>query len=134
MKTKLLFLLLLPLVLSSCYTNYYMCETDAPTPIYFNKSNGGEQITVIPKGKQVIIKEKPKAMYYKIQYNDTIGWAYIPRLKNKKKYEYKGTFKVLKKKKNKSSSYHSSGGTVHVKGYYRKDGTYVRPHTRRKPK
>lgn len=27
-----------------------------------------------------------------------------------------------------------SGGTVHVDGYYRKDGTYVRPHTRRPPK
>lgn len=26
-----------------------------------------------------------------------------------------------------------SGGTVHVSGYYRKDGTYVRPHTRRAP-
>ena len=31
-----------------------------------------------------------------------------------------------------SSSY--SSGTVRVKGYYRKDGTYVRPHTRRKPR
>jgi len=28
----------------------------------------------------------------------------------------------------------SSGGTVHVRGYSRKDGTYVRPHTRSKPK
>lgn len=28
----------------------------------------------------------------------------------------------------------SSGGTVQVKGYYRKDGTYVRPHTRKKPR
>jgi hypothetical protein len=27
----------------------------------------------------------------------------------------------------------SSGGSVHVRGYYRKDGTYVRPHTRRSP-
>jgi len=27
----------------------------------------------------------------------------------------------------------SSGGTVHVKGYYRKDGTYVQPHTRSAP-
>lgn len=27
----------------------------------------------------------------------------------------------------------SSGGPVHVKGYYRKDGTYVRPHTRSAP-
>lgn len=31
------------------------------------------------------------------------------------------------------SSY-SSGGPVHVKGYYRKDGTYVRPHTRSRPR
>lgn len=28
----------------------------------------------------------------------------------------------------------SSSGTVHVRGYYRKDGTYVRPHTRRRPR
>lgn len=27
----------------------------------------------------------------------------------------------------------SSGGTVHVKGYYRKDGTYVAPYDRRAP-
>lgn len=26
----------------------------------------------------------------------------------------------------------STGGPVHVKGYFRKDGTYVRPHTRRR--
>ena len=26
----------------------------------------------------------------------------------------------------------STGGPVHVKGYYRKDGTYVRSHTRKK--
>ena len=33
-----------------------------------------------------------------------------------------------------SSTYSpSTGGTVHVRGYYRKDGTYVRPHTRRAP-
>ena len=31
-----------------------------------------------------------------------------------------------------STSSKSSGGSVSVKGYYRKDGTYVRPHTRRK--
>jgi hypothetical protein len=28
----------------------------------------------------------------------------------------------------------SSSGNVHVKGYYRKDGTYVKPHTRSKPR
>jgi micrococcal nuclease len=29
---------------------------------------------------------------------------------------------------------YSGSGTVQVKGYYRKDGTYVKPHTRSKPK
>lgn len=33
-----------------------------------------------------------------------------------------------------SSDSYSGGGTVHVRGYYRKDGTYVRPHTRRSPR
>jgi hypothetical protein len=32
-----------------------------------------------------------------------------------------------------SKKSNSSTKTVHVKGYYRKDGTYVRPHTRRAP-
>jgi len=32
-----------------------------------------------------------------------------------------------------SSSSKSTGGTVYVKGYYRKDGTYVKSHTRRAP-
>jgi Bacterial SH3 domain len=32
-----------------------------------------------------------------------------------------------------SSSHSSSGGTVHVRGYYRKDGTYVAPHERSAP-
>lgn len=32
-----------------------------------------------------------------------------------------------------SSASPSSGGSVHVRGYYRRDGTYVRPHTRSRP-
>ena len=32
-----------------------------------------------------------------------------------------------------SSHSHSSGGTVHVRGYYRKDGTYVQPYDRATP-
>lgn len=32
------------------------------------------------------------------------------------------------------STIRGSSGTVHVKGYYRKDGTYVRPHTRSAPR
>lgn len=32
-----------------------------------------------------------------------------------------------------SSASPSTGGSVHVRGYYRRDGTYVRPHTRSRP-
>lgn len=31
-----------------------------------------------------------------------------------------------------TSSQPQTSGSVHVRGYYRKDGTYVRPHTRRR--
>ena len=33
-----------------------------------------------------------------------------------------------------SPTYSTGSGTVNVSGYYRKDGTYVRPHTRRSPR
>lgn len=38
----------------------------------------------------------------------------------------------VKPRYNEEHSSYSGGGTVHVKGYFRKDGTYVRPHTRRR--
>lgn len=31
-------------------------------------------------------------------------------------------------------TYGGSGGAVRVRGYYRRDGTYVRPHTRSRPR
>lgn len=37
-------------------------------------------------------------------------------------------------KSSSSGTYSSSGGSHHVKGYYRKDGTYVRPHMSGNPK
>ncbi|MDR0620256.1 MAG: hypothetical protein LBG17_10235 [Bacteroidales bacterium] len=46
------------------------------------------------------------------------------------------TVKVVTKVKG-NSSYrpsNSGSGSVSVKGYYRKDGTYVKPHTRKSPK
>lgn len=49
-----------------------------------------------------------------------------------------GTSTPESSNKTKSTSYSpgssSSGGTVSVRGYYRKDGTYVRPHTRSAPR
>ena len=33
-----------------------------------------------------------------------------------------------------SAAPRSAGGPVQVRGYYRRDGTYVHPHTRRRPR
>jgi len=48
-----------------------------------------------------------------------------------KKYNYSNSSNYNSYKS--SSSQSSSSGTVNVKGYYRKNGTYVKPHTRSAP-
>lgn len=42
--------------------------------------------------------------------------------------------KLSPTRKGSSAYIPSTGGSVHVRGYYRKNGTYVRPHTRRAPR
>lgn len=44
-----------------------------------------------------------------------------------------GSLKTDNKSTRTASSPPSSGGPVHVKGYYRSNGTYVQPHTRSSP-
>lgn len=61
-----------------------------------------------------------------ISLNDAISQGYTP-------CSVCGGGSNIKKESNKSDSYYDSD-RVKVKGYYRKDGTYVRPHTRSKPK
>lgn len=56
-------------------------------------------------------------------------WQHINYVSNKPASSYTAKTSLAK-----SSSGSSSGGTVYVKGYYRKDGTYVSPHTRSAPK
>ena len=128
MKARLLLFVIILSCLFSCSSNFYLCETDSEVVVFYNKSKFGRKAMTIPKGKSVIVKGKSK--FRKVKFNDTIGWAYNPSFKSERKYEYKGTFSITKKNRYKQKSY--SGGTIYVKGYYRKDGTYVRPHTRRK--
>ena len=129
MKTRILLLFSILLFFSSCSTNYYICITGNETPLYYNKSVSGEKMTYIPKGRKVIVKGKKT--FQKIKYKDFIGWAYTPYLLNKKKKTYFGLFRTSKKTTDYSTY---SAGRVYVKGYYRKDGTYVRSHTRSRPK
>ena len=130
MKLKLIIFLFCTFFLSSCSSNYYLCQTSEETITYYRKTLYGEKVITIPKGEYVIVKGKSN--FRRVKYNDSIGWAYKPLFKLEKKYDYEGSFRISKRK-NKRQKYSAySGGTVHVRGYYRKDGTYVKPHTRRK--
>ena len=129
---KLLILLFFILIFGSCTTNYFLCETAGPVKLYASPNTNSTYIEV-PVGKNLISTGKYKK-YRRAKYGNKRGYVYKTRfdsetstykyshsnhaLSNSTKYKYKPT---------------STGGTVQVKGYYRKDGTYVKPHTRRAP-
>ncbi len=79
--------------------------------------------------------------YFKVKYNKKIGYIYMSDLYTS---DYPILDYLLPPYSRKSYSYSSSsnssystgrsgGGSVQVKGYYRKNGTYVKPHTRSSP-
>jgi len=128
MKIRLLHLLVILFFLSSCSSSYYFREVSLDTPIYHKKSKSGRFLFVIPKGEKVFVRGKSK--YKKIKYKNHTGWAYLPLLVKIK--DNKRSFRKVTIKSKKIKNY--SCGPVYVRGYYRKDGTYVRPHTRRRRK
>lgn len=131
MKKITLFLIIL-LSMVSC-TNYYTVLLTEDTNLYAT-SNNENIVTTIPKDTQVYISNKEnKKNYKKIKWGNYSGLAYNPS------YTSYNTYTPAKSYNTSTSSYNytpskSSGGTVHVKGYTRKDGTYVSPHTRSAPR
>ncbi|MEH6763736.1 MAG: hypothetical protein V7655_04480 [Aequorivita antarctica] len=127
---KILHIFILFFICCSCSTNYYFCTTSSETSLYSKNKEKGNVITFIPAG--VEIKVKGHSKYQKVKYKNFGGWV------NTSNLIYPNT-KLSKSKNTNSKTRNSqqnlnSRGTVSVKGYYRKDGTYVRPHTRSKPK
>ena len=105
-------------------------------------SNSKETITskfIIPQGTPIYVT-KGNSKRSKVKWNNYSGWI------NKSSYSYykpdnsvvvnttNNNEIVPLKKANDYRPSSTSGGTVHVKGYYRKNGTYVRPHTRSSPR
>jgi hypothetical protein len=133
---KILLLLLTVFSLISCTTNYYAVLLAEDTNLYGN-GNSEIVITTIPKNTQVFLSAKPnKKNYKKIKWGSYFGWANNPNYTKYNAYTPANNYKSSPNL-NSSSSYRpssSSGGTVKVKGYTRKDGTYVRPHTRSAPR
>ncbi|OAV64719.1 hypothetical protein Barb6_03132 [Bacteroidales bacterium Barb6] len=148
MKLKRSMLVLMSLILfSGCSSSYYLCETTNQILV-----SGKDTIITIPKGKFVFVKNNDKNYF---SYGNTRAYAQSKSWTKKVKIKSSElqflnfdnsdlTYVFIGKKygieniptyNNSSSTYYEgSGGTVHVKGYHRKDGTYVRPYTRSAPR
>lgn len=121
--------------MQSCITNYYYVTVNGNTPVYSTQSDGSSLVCNIPSGHGMYIKGKKYRKYRKIKYGNYVGWTYNPNYKESSYYSSRSN-SLSTSRSSSSSNYStpSSSKTVNVKGYYRKDGTYVRPHTRSAPK
>ncbi|WP_160137517.1 hypothetical protein [Chryseobacterium sp. c4a] len=129
---KITFFLIILLSMVSC-TNYYTVLLTEDTNVYATSSNENI-ITTIPKDTQVFISNKAnKKNYKKIKWGNYYGLAYNPSYTSYSAYTSAKGYNISTPSNNYTPST-SSGGTVYVKGYTRKDGTYVSPHTRSTPR
>lgn len=133
MKKSLLYLVLL-LSLISC-TNYYTVRLQEDTPLYYS-SDSSRSVTIIPKDTEVYLSSKAnKKNYRKLKWGSYYGWANKPSYTTYSSYSKTSSYSSPSVRSSSGySSQSNSGGSVHVKGYTRKDGTYVRPHTRSAPR
>ncbi|MCX8525884.1 hypothetical protein OF897_18375 [Chryseobacterium formosus] len=134
MKKSLLYLVLLLSVISC--TNYYTVRLQEDTPLY-SSSEGESSVTIIPKDTEVFLSLKAdKKNFRKLKWGNYYGWANKPNYTSYTGYSKASSYSSSPQSRS-SSSYNSkssSGGSVQVKGYTRKNGTYVSPHTRSAPR
>lgn len=154
MRRLLFFSLLASIFFTSC-SRHYVCYNDLPLPVYTDESLSSQSY-VIPSSQPFAVSSKARKVR-KVTFNRATGYLsrYYPfrskRRVSKRFYErfvinnvYVAPTTVANKSastspsvsmpRSSSSSHTPGSGTVNVKGYYRKDGTYVRPHTRSAPK
>lgn len=133
----------LAILLQGCGTVYYVGETTEETPIYSSEDITSSILYTAPVGTKFLIKKKKKKQYH-VVYDKYQGYSYSPVFSNYHRFNSARdgnlySYSTIKAKRTRSSSYRSSpssssGGPVSVKGYYRKNGAYVRPHTRSSPR
>ena len=128
---KILFLLLFAFLATSC-VNYYNVTVNADTVLYSAENDGSSVVYTVPSGSSVYIKGKNSRKYRRIKYGNYVGWSYYPNYTAPSHYSSRSS--TSSNSRSSSSNYSSPGKTVNVKGYYRKNGTYVRPHTRSAPR
>jgi hypothetical protein len=128
---KVSLLLMFAFIATSC-VNYYSVTVNAETVLYSSGNDGSSVVYRVPSGSSVYIKGKKSKKYRKIKYGNYAGWAYYPDYTASSNYSSSSSSSPSSSSRS-SSNYSNPGKTVNVKGYYRKNGTYVRPHTRSSP-
>lgn len=138
-------IILIILSLSSCRIhtteNYYTVTITEDAAIYLKSDLSSNSIDLVKSGEPIyMILDKSSKGFRKVKYRNKVGYVYRPSFKAYSKTEYQNTYASantndsVKNDRIKTYRPSSTGGTVHVKGYYRKNGTYVRPHTRSAPR
>jgi len=127
--------LFLVLGLFSCTTVYYIGVTETPGNIYTAQDTLSNVVYTIPASSKVLIRKKRKK-YYSVVYQTYQGYSFNTHFSGYRKFNslIDGDLYGYSTTKRKKSASSSLGGRVNVKGYYRKDGTYVKPHTRSAPR
>jgi len=138
-KTKIFQTLLLGIffciAFASCKNIYYVGQTTEPLRVYYEPDTTSLHTYTIPIGSNVLTRKKPKKFHH-IIFNTYKGYVFKPTYMGYHKYKSSidgELYGYSSSKTKSSSSTYSGGGTVNVKGYYRKNGTYVSPHTRNAP-
>ncbi|MGH1520382.1 hypothetical protein [Chryseobacterium sp. JK1] len=117
----------------SCSTNYYTVLLSEEAKIY-NATDSSNVVTIIPKNTEIFLSSNSnKNSYKRVKWGNYSGWLYNPVYTSYSNYTSlsKSASPASTSQYKPSNSF--SGGSVSVKGYYRKNGTYVKPHTRSAP-
>ncbi|MGN5953207.1 hypothetical protein ACP6L2_01205 [Sphingobacterium lactis] len=145
MKPYFLIIIIIAL-LSSCRVHttesYYTVTITEDANVYIKNNLNSTQIESVKSGEPIyMILDKSSKGFRKVKYKGKVGYIYRPSFKSYTRLDYKQTLSTASSqdslKRDSEVKYKpasSSSGTVHVKGYYRKNGTYVRPHTRSSPR
>lgn len=121
--------------------NYYIVSITEDALVYAKDDLNSICLEEVKVGEPIyMILDKSKKGFRKVKYKGKTGYVYRPSFKAYAPSSYRAVARNIGKDSTVTSSTRtytpatSSNGTVHVRGYYRKDGTYVKPHTRSAPR
>ncbi len=144
---NLLRVLFLVLLFTSCRIHkteiFNTVVMDEDAVVYFNSNIDSETRETIIAGEPfyMVTTDNNKRGFKKVKYKGKYGYLLKPNYRMYAATRASQSYAVRDSsthiQSSRTSTYtpaRSSGGTVQVKGYYRKNGTYVRPHTRSAPR